>query len=243
MDSHKQVNGKGKKILEDAGIKVISGVLEEECKELNKRFFTFHEKKRPYILLKWAESADGFLDKDFQSTSISNALSQQMVHQLRADEHAILVGTKTALTDNPSLTVRKVSGKNPIRILIDFDLKVPENHNIFNDEARTLIFNTKQETEIGRLKWIKISRENFLENLTQKLYENEIQSVIVEGGRHTLQQFIDANFWDEAIVLKNNNLFLENGTKSPKLNAKSLKKEMLRDDAWEFYNFKSSSHL
>lgn len=235
MDSHKQVNGKGKKNIEDAGIEVVSGVLEKECKELNKRFFAFHEKQRPYIILKWAESADGFLDKDFQPTSISNPLSQQMVHQLRADEHAILVGTKTALTDNPSLTVRKVSGKNPIRILIDFDLKVPEHYHIFNEDARMLIFNAKKETEMGHLKWIKISRQNFLKNLIQKLYENEIQSVIIEGGAHTLQQFIDENLWDEAMVFKNQNLFLKNGTSVPILKNKPVETKVIRDNILEIY--------
>ena len=118
LDSHEKVNGKGKQILEDAGIKVVSGVLEKECRDLNKRFFTFHQKKRPYIILKWAQSADGFMDKNFQPYPISNDIVNQYTHQLRAEEHAILVGTQTALRDNPSLTVRNVSGKNPIRILI-----------------------------------------------------------------------------------------------------------------------------
>ena len=107
MDSHDKVNGKGKKIIQDAGIEAVSGILEQDCINLNKRFFTYHEKKRPYIILKWAESGDGFLDKDFKPTPISNSLVNQFVHQLRADEHAILVGTQTALNDNPSLTDRK----------------------------------------------------------------------------------------------------------------------------------------
>lgn len=145
LDSHEKVNGKGKQILEDAGIKVVSGVLEKECKDLNKRFFTFHKKKRPYIILKWAQSADGFMDKNFQPYPVSNDIANQFTHHLRADEHAILVGTQTALRDNPSLTVRNVSGKNPVRILIDFDLKVPSDFNIYNREAETLIFNSKKE--------------------------------------------------------------------------------------------------
>ena len=113
LDSHEKVNGKGKKLIEEAGIEVVSGVLEKECQELNKRFFTFHRKKRPFIILKWAESGDGFLDQDFKPTQIGNSLTKQFVHQLRSKEHAILVGTNTALTDNPALTTREITGRNP----------------------------------------------------------------------------------------------------------------------------------
>lgn len=235
MDSHEKVNGKGKKLLEDAGIEVISGILENECKALNKRFFSYHEKKRPYIILKWAESNDGFLDKNFEPTAISNSLVNQYVHQLRADEHAILVGTQTTLNDNPSLTVRHISGENPIRILIDFDLKVPLDFKIFNSESRTLVFNSLKNEEKESIKWIKIERENAIENLMQKLYEEQIQSVIIEGGRYTLQQFIDANLWDEAIIIKNNQLNLSNGTKSPILNAQVKSKKHYNDNTIYFH--------
>lgn len=224
LDSNEKVNGKGKQILEDAGIEVVSGILEKECKDLNKRFFTFHQKKRPYVILKWAQSADGFMDKDFQPYPISNAIANQYTHQLRADEHAILVGTQTALNDNPSLTVRNVSGKNPVRILIDFDLKVPLDFNIFNNEAETFVFNSTKNKDSGNVKFIKIDRENFLQNLMQKLYENHIQSVIVEGGSFTLKQFIEANLWDEALVIKNENLILEKGTPAPEFAAKDVEK-------------------
>ncbi len=158
MDSHDKVNGKGKKIIQDAGIEAVSGILENECIELNKRFFTYHEKKRPYIILKWAESGDGFLDKDFKPTAVSNALVNQFVHQLRANEHAILVGTQTALNDNPSLTVRNVEGINPIRILIDFDLKVPDDFKIYNNEARTLVLNSSKEGAQEHIQFIKIKK-------------------------------------------------------------------------------------
>lgn len=224
LDSHEKVNGKGKQILEDAGIEVLSGILEKECKDLNKRFFTFHQKKRPYVILKWAQSADDFMDKDFQPYPISNAIANQYTHQLRADEHAILVGTQTALNDNPSLTVRNVSGKNPVRILTDFDLKVPLDFKIFNDEAETFVFNSIKNKDSGNVKFIKIEKENFLENLMQKLYENQIQSVIVEGGSFTLKQFIEANLWDEALVIKNENLILEKGTPAPEFTAEPVEK-------------------
>ena len=240
-DSHDKVNGKGKKIIQDAGIEVISGVLEEECIDLNKRFFTFHQKKRPFIILKWAQSDDGFLDKDFKPTQIGNALTKQFVHTLRSQEHAILVGTNTALTDNPSLTTREIVGKNPVRILIDFELKVPENFNIYNDEAETLVFNSIKNSEEGNVKFITKEKENLLKNLMEKLYENQIQSVIIEGGSFTLQQFIEAQLWDEAIIIKNENLFLENGTKAPEFDFKPYKTEEFRDN--KIFYFKSSSHL
>lgn len=235
LDSHEKVNGKGKKMIENARIEVISGVLETECQELNKRFFTFHQKKRPFIILKWAESRDGFLDKDFKPTQIGNSLTKQFVHQLRSEEHAILVGTNTALTDNPGLTTREFTGRNPVRILIDFDLKVPENFNIYNNEAPTLVFNGVKDSEESNIKFIKIEKENFLENLMQKIYENQIQSVIVEGGSFTLQQFIDAEIWDEAIIIKNENLKLTNGTKAPEFHHENFETKNFRDNIIEFH--------
>ena len=238
MDSHDKVNGKGKKILQDAGIETISGILEEECRELNKRFFTFHEKKRPYILLKWAESNDGFIDKDFKPTKISNELASQFVHQIRSEEHAILVGSQTAMNDNPSLTTRLIEGRNPVRILIDFDLKVPRDFKIYNNEAPTLVFNQEKEGDEGNVKFIKISKENFLEDLLQKLYENQIQSILVEGGSRTLQTFIDANLWDETIIIKNKNLTLENGTKAPKFDGKLVEEKYFRENKLSFYKNK-----
>ena len=235
LDSHEKVNGKGKKILEDAGIEIISGVLEKECQELNKRFFTFHQKKRPFIILKWAQSNDGFMDRDFKPTQIGNPLTKQFVHQLRSEEHAILVGTNTALHDNPSLTTREIVGRNPVRILIDFNLKIPGDFNIYNEEAETLVFNSVKESNEENIKFIKIEKENFLENLMGKLYEHQIQSVIVEGGNFTLQQFIDTNIWDEAIIIKNENLVLENGTKAPVFDFEPVKVEDFRDNKIEFY--------
>lgn len=240
MDSHDKVNGKGKKIIQDAGIEAISGVLEKECIELNKRFFTYHEKKSPYIILKWAESGDGFLDKDFKPTSISNSLVNQFVHQLRADENAILVGTQTALNDNPSLTVRNVDGVNPVRILIDLDLKVPQDFSIYNKEAKTIVINSVKEEVQDNIHFIKINKENFLPDLMSVLYKEQIQSVIIEGGRFTLQQFIDENLWDEAIVIKNGDLKLENGTKAPTLsNIKPWKTEDFRENTIEFFQLKA----
>ena len=234
-DSHSKVNGKGISLLKDSGIEVEVGILEEECRNLNKRFFCFHEKKRPFIILKWAESADGFLDKNFEPTAIGNPLTKQFVHQLRSEEHAILVGTNTALVDNPSLTVREITGKNPIRVLIDLDLKVTQDYKIFNDEAPTLIFNSIKNEEIENLKFIKIEKDHFLKNLMQKLYEEQIQSIIIEGGSYTLQKFINENLWDEAIIIKNKELLVENGTKAPLFSKNISKKEKFRNCDVNFY--------
>ena len=145
------------------------------------------------------------------------------------------MGTQTALNDNPSLTTRLVEGRNPVRILIDFDLKVPRNFKIYNDEAPTLVFNQEKEAEEGNVKFIKISKENFMEELMQKLYENQIQSVLVEGGSRTLQTFIDQNLWDETIIIKNENLLLENGTKAPKFNRKLAEEKLFRDNVVSIY--------
>lgn len=235
MDSHDKVNGKGKKIIQDAGIEVVSGVLEKECIELNKRFFTYHEKRRPFIILKWAESGDRFMDKDFKPTQISNALTKQFVHQLRSNEHSILIGTMTALRDNPSLTTREIVGRNPIRILIDIDLKVPTDFNVYSNEAETLVFNSVKEGDEGNIKFIKTSRENFIANMLKTLHELHIQSIIVEGGSLVLQQFIDAGLWDETIIIKNKDLVLENGTKAPRFSKTPIDTRDFRDNDIEFY--------
>ena len=235
MDSHDKVNGKGKKIITDAGIEVVSSILEDESRGLNKRFFTYHEKKRPYIILKWAQSADGFMDKDFKPIQISNSLSKQFVHQMRSEEHAILVGKNTALHDNPSLTVREIEGRNPIRILIDFNLEVPDDFNIYSEEAETIIFNSIKNSEEKHLKFVKVERENSLEKILGKLYGLQIQSVIIEGGRFTLQQFIDQDLWDEAIIFKNPDLYIKNGTKAPNFDSIPQKIGKLRDTEVLFF--------
>ena len=175
------------------------------------------------------------MDKDFKPTQIGNPLTKQFVHQLRREEHAIVVGTNTALHDNPSLTTREIVGRNPVRILIDFNLKIPGDFNIYNEEAETLVFNSVKESNEENIKFIKIEKEKCLGNLMGKLYEHQIQSVIVEGGNFTLQQFIDTNIWDEAIIIKNENLVLENGTKAPVFDFEPVKVEDFRDNKIEFY--------
>ena len=220
LDTFSEVSGKGISILKDNGIEVCVGILENECRELNKRFFTFHEKNRPYIILKWAESIDGFIDRDRTSDKqeinwITKPETQTLVHQWRSEEHAILVGNKTVIKDNPSLTVRNVTGENPIRIVIDPDLKTSLMANVFNRESKTIIFNKKEGTQKDNIHYIQL--EDFsVNNILQILHKNNIQSVIVEGGTNTIQRFIDNNLWDEAYTLVGGKTFGK-GLESPKL--------------------------
>lgn len=234
MDAHDKVNGKGKKLIEEAGIEVVSGILEDKCLKVNKRFFTYHQKKRPYIILKWAQSADYFIDRRQQPTQISNALTKQFVHQLRKEEHAILIGATTAIHDNPTLTTREVSGRNPVRILIDPNLRVSQDFNIYNQEAPTLIINTQYNGFKDNIEFIKINEENFLEEMMQALHEKQIQSILVEGGSITLQNFIDSGRWDEAIIIKNKNLNLKEGTRAPLLKKDIHHAQEFRDNMIEF---------
>lgn len=234
-DSHDKVSGRGITIIKEAKIDVKTNILEKESLAINKRFFTFHQKKRPYIILKWAESADGFIDKDYKPYQISNLLCKQFVHKIRSEEHAILIGKNTALHDNPTLTVREVEGSNPIRILVDFNLDVPTNFNIYNKQASTLIFNNKKEGDEDHIKFIKIEKNNWIAQLTSHLHTLDIQSVLVEGGSQTLQQFIDAEIWDEIFVIQNPNLDLISGTKVPTLHNTNFTKTTLRDNIIKHY--------
>jgi diaminohydroxyphosphoribosylaminopyrimidine deaminase/5-amino-6-(5-phosphoribosylamino)uracil reductase len=206
IDPFEKVAGSGIKKLQENGIEVQVGVLEKECLELNKRFFTFHLKQRPYITLKWAQSKDGFLDIDRSGNAerkvnwITNQDAKVLVHTWRSEEHGILVGKNTVLKDNPSLTVREVVGKNPIRILLDSKLEAPLDSAIFNNDANTLVINTIKEEVKDHLTFIKMDRMDISSILTT-LFQANIQSVFVEGGAKVLQAFIDANSWDEAHVL------------------------------------------
>jgi diaminohydroxyphosphoribosylaminopyrimidine deaminase/5-amino-6-(5-phosphoribosylamino)uracil reductase len=235
IDPNSKVAGTGVKKLLEAGINVTVGILEDECNELNKRFFTFHQKKRPFILLKWAESSDGFISPDFKSEQkpvwITNEFSRQLVHKWRSEEQAILVGTQTVIDDNPTLTVRDWIGKNPIRIVIDRNNKISKESHIFDNQVHTYVFSELEiNSESENTKYIKIDfNENSTEQIVAILYESQIQSVIIEGGRQTLQTFIDSNLWDEARVFQGK-INLENGTKAPILNVKKHTKQIIKND-------------
>lgn len=232
-DPNALVAGKGISKLEAAGIRVISNVLAAEGNELNKRFFAFHTKHRPYILLKWAQTQDKFVAKqNFDSKWISNPYARQQVHQMRANEDAILVGFNTAFYDNPSLTVRDAAGKNPIRVLLDPNLEIPETHFIYNTEAKTLVLNQIKSAENQHIHFINCGQS--AENIIEVLYQQNIQSVIIEGGSATLQKFINANLWDEAHVFESETIFGQ-GIKAPITTQKMLLETNLMGDKWMKY--------
>jgi len=203
LDTNPRVSGEGIKRLRLAGIEVVTGICAEEGRELNKRFFTRMEKKRPYILLKWAETADGFVAREnFESKWISSDYSRQLVHRWRSEEDAILVGSTTAKLDNPSLNVRDWSGRNPVRVVLDRFLRLDERLNIFDRSQPTLCYNLLKHEEHTNLIRVRVDESGFLQQVIHDLYQRNIQSVMVEGGSQTLQQFIDAGLWDEAFVFR-----------------------------------------
>ncbi|MEO8568998.1 MAG: bifunctional diaminohydroxyphosphoribosylaminopyrimidine deaminase/5-amino-6-(5-phosphoribosylamino)uracil reductase RibD, partial [Ginsengibacter sp.] len=217
-DIFKEVSGKGIQKLKDAGIEVITGVLENECLDVNKRFFTFHEKFRPYIILKWAQSLNGKISNTgTKRILISNDYSNRLVHKWRSEESAILVGTNTALLDDPLLTARLWYGKNPVRIIIDKELRLPSTLKIFNNDAKTIVYNLIKNSNERDLVHIKLAKGNFIEELIHSLFEMNIQSLLVEGGAKTLQSFIDKNLWDEARIITNENVIIENGIAAPEM--------------------------
>lgn len=206
-DTNSHVSGHGAEVLRNAGIEVIEGVLEKECRTLNKRFFTYHEKQRPYILLKWAMSADGFIDGlELAPMQISGPEAQLLNHTWRSQEQAILVGTKTAIKDNPQLNSRLVDGKDPLRVLIDKNLAVPSIHHLLNGINPTLVFTAMERESQGKVEYQRLDEPFFKDpvpHILYSLYLKEIQSLIVEGGAQTLNLFIENGLWDEARVFTN----------------------------------------
>lgn len=226
-DPFKKVAGSGIKKLKDAGIDVTVGILEKECRALNKRFFTFHLKERPYIILKWAQSKDRFIAPASKNKAepiwITNAQSRQLVHKWRSEEQAILIGANTALMDNPSLTTRDWQGASPLRVVLDARDTLSKDLKVFNDEAQTLRLKTEEPKTICKC-----------------LYNKGIQSVIIEGGSKTLQRFIDSNLWDEARIFESPMIF-SNGTISPSL-SKNISLEqtrLLQNDCLHIYKNQS----
>jgi len=200
-DTNPLVAGRGIQKLKSSGMEVRVGVLEKECREVNKRFFTFMEKQRPFIILKWAQTADRFIaQKNFESRWISNEFSRQWVHRWRSEEDAVLVGTRTASHDNPCLTVREWSGRNPVRIVMDRFLRLNDHLNLFDRKERTICYNVLKHEEHENLILVRIDEENFIKELLHDLLKRNIQSILVEGGALTLQLFLDAKLWDEARI-------------------------------------------
>lgn len=253
IDPNEKVAGNGIKKLQEAGKNVIVGVLEKECREMNRRFFTFHEKQRPYIVLKWAESADGFLSpskrlldgsivrffEENRPVWITNRYSRQLVHKWRSEEMAILVGTQTVMDDNPQLDVRDWTGPNPIRIVLDRTGKISDAHSVKNQKIKSIILTEKADfANLDNLLYEIVPFNNDLPKaIMQVLHRHNLLSVIVEGGRQTLQTFIDAGLWDEARVFKGKAVF-NGGTKAPVLDAApETRLQVLDDELLIFRNY------
>ena len=233
-DPFVEVDGRGVEKLKQAGISVIEGVLEQEAKDLNKRFFCFHQHHKPFVILKWAQTADGFIGNvGNERLMISNDITNRLVHQWRSQESAILVGTKTALKDNPQLTNRFWHGAHPVRLVTDFNNVLPGSHNIFSGEATTIIFNYDRHTINDRLKfsgldkkryWYKLDaqRSSIIE-MMEACYRLGIPGILVEGGARLQQSFIDENCWNEARVITNPDILINAGISAPVLkNVESL---------------------
>ncbi|MEZ4802894.1 MAG: bifunctional diaminohydroxyphosphoribosylaminopyrimidine deaminase/5-amino-6-(5-phosphoribosylamino)uracil reductase RibD [Gelidibacter sp.] len=248
MDTNSKVAGKGIEKLKEAGCEVLVGVLEEKCKEHHKRFFTFHNKKRPYIILKWAETSDGFIAPKTKNEQrpvwITNEFSRQLVHKWRAEEQAILVGTNTVLEDNPSLTVRDWAGKNPIRVVLDKDLKLKK-VKVFNVDAETIVICDRSYSK--KIKFIDgfydhldlefidwTLKDSLASQICSVLQRHDINSIIIEGGSQTLQTFIDENLWDEARVFIGNQTFKE-GIKAPRFSGSLTVEKNILNDVLKIY--------
>lgn len=240
IDTHSKVSGRGIEKLVKAGIDVKTGILEEECKYLNKRFFTFHEKNRPYIILKWAQTQDGFIDaertdENQKPLQISNEASMKLSHQWRSEEQAIMVGKNTALLDNPKLTTRNSNGKNPLRIVTDKNLIIPTNYFLLDKSTPTIVFTSIEKASEKNLEYIKINfDEQIIPQILDVLGKKSIQSLIVEGGYNVLKSFITENYWDEARVFisdKNINA----GVNAPGISGSLLSKENIDTDVLLVY--------
>jgi diaminohydroxyphosphoribosylaminopyrimidine deaminase / 5-amino-6-(5-phosphoribosylamino)uracil reductase len=229
QDPFAEVSGNGIRKLKEAGCNVSVGFLEAECNELNKRFFTFHKKQRPYIILKWAQTTNGFIapqNKELkQPVWISNQYSRQLVHKWRSEEQSILVGAQTVLDDNPVLTVRDWTGNNPVRIVLDKNCKISKESLIFDSSAKTILLSNNDLND----------RESVVKQMVNNLFLNNVQSVIIEGGSKTLQSFIDENLWDEARVFIGDSYFLK-GTKAPLLYQKSQEVKKINGDQLLIYS-------
>jgi diaminohydroxyphosphoribosylaminopyrimidine deaminase/5-amino-6-(5-phosphoribosylamino)uracil reductase len=249
-DSFAAVNGRGMERLKAAGVEVIFGILENECLELNKRFFTFHEKQRPYIILKWAQSSDGkmaaplnppeggtLVHEAARRLLISNEFTNRLVHKWRSEEAAIMIGTKTALLDDPALTARLYTGKNPVRLVVDLNLKLPPSLQLFDGTVKTIVFSQHKQEAGEMLSFYKVDKdEAFITQILNALYKLQLQSVIIEGGAKLMQSFVDGNAWDEARVITNTDMKIGEGINAPILqHQKPVKEENIRTDCIAYF--------
>ncbi|ANH81247.1 riboflavin biosynthesis protein RibD [Niabella ginsenosidivorans] len=222
-DSFAAVNGKGVERLQNAGITVVEHVLEKEAIELNKRFFTFHRLKRPYIILKWAQTRNQIIASGTDTRlMITSEITNRLVHRWRTEESAIMVGAGTAMKDDPLLDNRNWYGRPPLKIVVSASGKLPEGLRMFQSGADTFIFNTRKEEEQNGKRFLRVSAAQFLEDMLNRLYRLQVQSILVEGGQRLLQSFIDAGLWDEARVITNTVMLAHGGLEAPKLHRHQL---------------------
>ncbi|MGI9547274.1 MAG: bifunctional diaminohydroxyphosphoribosylaminopyrimidine deaminase/5-amino-6-(5-phosphoribosylamino)uracil reductase RibD [Flavobacteriaceae bacterium] len=242
-DPNKIVAGSGIEKLRKAGCNVIEGVLEKECRELNRRFFTFHQEKRPFIILKWAQTSDGFIAPEDSVRNdnpepywISNSYSRQLVHQWRSQEQAILVGTNTVIHDNPGLSTRLWFGKSPTRVILDRELKIPEHFRIMDQGSKTIVL-TEVNDPTRYLEGIQYHQVDFSKNIAEQacqiLWENNVLSVVVEGGAKTLEIFITSGLWDEARIFTGQAAF-SSGLKAPNINGVVFDQVTIGTDKLEY---------
>ena len=238
-DPFEAVNGKGIEQLKNEGVEVIVGILEKECRELNERFFCFHQLHRPYIILKWAQSCDGFMaGNTSERLLITHEQTNRLVHQWRSEEAAILVGTTTALKDNPSLTNRLWHGKSPLRLVIDRDLSLPSTLTMFNDHQPVVVYNEQKEGMEGNVRYVQLKpSKSFIPQIIDDCYQQQIQSILVEGGSVLLQSFLEEGYWDELRILTNQQLQVGEGLVSPTIPAiHPTKKIRVATDEISFYH-------
>jgi len=244
IDTHDKVCGAGLQKLRKTGIEVTIGILEKECRQLNARFYTFHERKRPYVILKWAQTQDGFIDiadhlkPGSRGLWITNDLCRKLVHKWRAEEAGIMVGTRTAMVDNPALTTRDWPGKNPVRIVADRDLKLDPALALLDGSTRTIVLTRHEKSASANLEYVPLE-DTTVERMLAKLHEMSIQSVIVEGGSLLLQSFINSGSWDEARVFTGPVYFIE-GVKAPRLGVSPVSRQYLGDSLLQHFTNESN---
>ncbi len=236
-DPFERVRGRGMAMLKKAGVKVRYPVLEKECRNLNRRFITFHEKKRPYVILKWAESRDGFIAPARPAASkrwISNSLSRTLVHRWRSEEDAIMVGTKTARVDNPRLDVRMVRGRNPVRVVTDRNGKLPPALHILDGKTRTIVFTEKNKKSRHNLEFIRTDFGNFPDAMLRQLHEAGVQSLIVEGGAALLASYLESGRWDEIRRFTGTTL-LQDGLRAPRVAGSIYRSDTVGTDTLDIF--------
>jgi diaminohydroxyphosphoribosylaminopyrimidine deaminase/5-amino-6-(5-phosphoribosylamino)uracil reductase len=231
-DPNPLVNGRGIQLLKDAGITVETGVLQDACDELNRRFMVFHREKRPYVILKWACTADGFMaPENRERIQISGEEARVMLHRWRGEEDAVLIGANTAIMDNPLLDTRLYPGKNPLRVLLDPNLRAPR----LQGDLPALVLNSLLDKKEGNCEWLKLSQGFGVADVLEILYQKQIASVLVEGGPETLKRFIESGFADEIRIIRSKIVYIHKGIQAPEMYRVPNKTEETETDMIEFY--------